>query len=76
MNPRNYEGLKKTLEDNELFMNELTDEIFGDVYKIVQTPYKGKLSLSEATTLKERLIFYKEGLRFMNQISLKMIKEG
>jgi len=62
------------LENNEEAISNLADQIFGSVEDLTKGKPKDKLDSGEEGLLNERAIFYKEGLKFMNELSLLVIK--
>ncbi len=64
-NQIDYEKIRCEIENNEESVSALADKIFGTVEDITN---------NNIGLLHERAIFYKEGLRFLNELSLFLIK--
>lgn len=61
-----YEKIDREIENNEESVSALADKIFGTLEDITNN--------NDNALLKERAIFYQEGLKFMNELSLFLIK--
>lgn len=71
MKQSNYETACDMLEANEEMVSDIADEIFGSTDDLTFASDLYKMEL-----LKERAIFYQEGLKFLNELTLMEIKEG
>jgi hypothetical protein len=66
MNKKDWEKALEELENNDQAISTMADEIFGTVKELTKVQNKCNEQL-----LNERTVFYREGLRFLNQLSLK-----